>query len=158
MERKVWNASQEAIMQFSGRIKRLGTETAFEVLALVKKLQAEGRDIISFGLGEPDFDTPQYIKDACIQALKEGQTHYSPSMGILPLRQAIADYAGKLRNIKIDPDEVVVTPGAKPVIFSSILSCINEGDEVIYPNPGYPIYESVVNFVGAKPTETQNGR
>lgn len=138
-------------MQFSERIKRLGTETAFEVLAIVKKLQAQGRNIISFGLGEPDFDTPEYIKSACIKAIKEGQTHYSPSMGILPLREVIAKQAGDLRRIQIDPDEVVVTPGAKPVIFSAILSCINEGDEVIYPNPGYPIYESVINFVGAKP-------
>ncbi len=138
-------------MQIAKRTGRLGTETAFEVLAQVNKLRAEGKDIISFAIGEPDFNTPQNIKDAGIEAIKDGYTHYSPSVGILPLRKSIAHYISKTRGIEVNPDEVVGTPGAKPIIFDSILSCINEGDEVIYPNPGYPIYESVINFVGGKP-------
>jgi len=138
-------------MQIARRMGRLGTETAFEVLAEVNKLKAEGQDIISFALGEPDFDTPQNIKDAVKKAIYDGYTHYSPSAGILPLRESIAHYISETRGIKVAPEEVVVTPGAKPIVFDSILSCINEGDEVIYPNPGYPIYESVINFIGGKP-------
>ncbi len=135
---------------YAKRMSRLGTENAFVVLAQVKKLMAQGRDIISFGLGEPDFDTPLNIKEAAIKALKEGQTKYGPSAGILPLREAIAKEAGRARGIEIDADEIVVTPGAKPIIFDAVLALVDEGDEVIYPNPGYPIYESVANFVGAK--------
>ncbi|KKK50675.1 hypothetical protein LCGC14_3122650, partial [marine sediment metagenome] len=138
-------------MQIAQRIRRLGTETAFEVLAEVNKLKAAGKDIISFALGEPDFDTPQNIKDAVKKAIDDGYTHYSPSAGILPLRESIVRYISRTRGIEIKPEEVVVTPGAKPIVFDSILSCINEGDEVIYPNPGYPIYESVINFIGGKP-------
>jgi len=138
-------------MQIAQRVGRLGTETAFEVLAEVNKLKAAGKDIISFALGEPDFDTPQNIKDAVKKAIYDGYTHYSPSAGILPLRESIAHYISETRGIKVAPEEVVVTPGAKPIVFDSILSCINEGDEVIYPNPGYPIYESVINFIGGKP-------
>jgi aspartate/methionine/tyrosine aminotransferase len=138
-------------MQIAQRTRRLGTETAFEVLAEVNKLKAEGQDIISFALGEPDFDTPQNIKDAVKKAIDDGYTHYSPSAGILPLRESIVRYISRTRGIEVKPEEVVVTPGAKPIVFDSILSCINEGDEVIYPNPGYPIYESVINFIGGKP-------
>ena len=138
-------------MQIARRMGRLGTETAFEVLSEVNKLKAEGEDIISFALGEPDFDTPRNIKDAAMQAIIDGYTHYSPSAGILPLRESIAHYISETRGIEVEPEEVVVTPGAKPIVFDSILSCVNEGDEVIYPNPGYPIYESVINFVGGKP-------
>jgi len=138
-------------MQKAKRMERLGTETAFEVLAQVNELKRKGKDIISFAIGEPDFDTPPHIKDAAARALKEGYTHYSPSAGILPLRESIARYISKTRGIEVDPDEVVVTPGAKPIIAYGILACVNEGDEVIYPNPGFPIYESFINFVGAKP-------
>ena len=138
-------------MQIARRVGRLGTETAFEVLAEVNKLKAAGKDIISFALGEPDFDTPQNIKDAVKKAIDDGYTHYSPSAGILPLRESIVRYISRTRGIEVKPEEVVVTPGAKPIVFDSILSCINEGDEVIYPNPGYPIYESVINFIGGKP-------
>ena len=137
-------------MQIAQRIRRLGTETAFEVLAEVNKLKAGGQDIISFALGEPDFDTPQNIKDAVKKAIDDGYTHYSSSAGILPLRESIVRYIYRTRGIEVKPEEVVVTPGAKPIVFDSILSCINEGDEVIYPNPGYPIYESVINFIGGK--------
>ncbi len=138
-------------MYMAKRMTRLGTETAFEVLAQVNRLRAEGKDIISFAIGEPDFDTPQNIKGAAIKAIKDGYTHYSSSAGILPLRESIARYISKTRDIEVDSDEVVVTPGGKPIIFNSIFSCINEGDEVMYPNPGFPIYESVINFVGGKP-------
>ncbi|MFQ6065659.1 MAG: pyridoxal phosphate-dependent aminotransferase [bacterium] len=138
-------------MQIARRMGRLGTETAFEVLAQVNRLKAEGQDIISFALGEPDFDTPTNIKDAAMKAITDGYTHYSPSAGILPLRESIAHYISDTRGMGVEPDEVVVTPGAKPIIFDSILSCVNEGDEVIYPNPGFPIYESVIDFLGAKP-------
>jgi len=138
-------------MQIARRIGRLGTETAFEVLAEVNRLKAQGQDIISFAIGEPDFDTPQNIKDAATRAIRDGYTHYSPSAGILPLRESIARYISKTRGVEVEPEEVVVTPGAKPILLNSILSCVNEGDEVIYPNPGFPIYESVINFMGAKP-------
>lgn len=137
-------------MQIAHRMNLLGTETAFEVLAEVNKLKASGKDIISFAIGEPDFDTPTNITDAGMKALKEGHTHYSPSAGLMSFRESIARHISHSRGIEVKPEEVVVTPGAKPIIFYSILACINEGDEVIYPNPGFPIYESMINFVGAK--------
>jgi len=136
---------------FAKRMDGLGTETAFEVLAKAKALEKQGRDIVHLEIGEPDFDTPSNIKEAAIKAMKAGYTHYVPAAGIPELRTAIAEYLSKSRGGDIDPDEVVVTPGAKPIIFFSILACVEAGDEVLYPNPGFPIYESMVNFVGAKP-------
>ncbi|KPV63583.1 MAG: Aspartate aminotransferase [Candidatus Bathyarchaeota archaeon BA1] len=136
---------------FAERMGRLGTETAFEVLARAKALEMEGREIIHLEIGEPDFDTPQNIKEAAIKALMEGYTHYVPAAGILELREAIADYISESRGIDVDPDEVVVTPGAKPILFFGILACVNPGEEVMYPNPGFPVYESIIRFVGAKP-------
>src|SRR3989337_4109671 len=129
----------------------LGTETAFEVLAKAKALEKEGRDIVHLEIGEPDSDRPSNIKEAAVKAMKAGYTHYVPAAGIPELRAAIAEYLSKSRGINVDPDEVVVTPGAKPIIFFSILALVESGDEVLYPNPGFPIYESMVNFVGAKP-------
>jgi aspartate/methionine/tyrosine aminotransferase len=129
----------------------LGTETAFEVLAKAKALEKQGKDVVHLEIGEPDFDTPKNVKDAAIKALNAGYTHYNPSAGIPELRETIAQYISKTRGIKAEPDEVVVTPGAKPIMFFSILALVNPGEEVLYPNPGFPIYESVVNFVGAKP-------
>ena len=137
-------------MHIADRMSNLGTENAFKVLAEVNRLKSQGKDIISFGLGEPDFDTPSNIKDAAINAIRQNYTHYCPSAGIQALREAIANYISNSRKIKVDPDEVVVTPGGKPIIFYSILCLVNPGDEVIYPNPGYPIYESIINFAGAK--------
>jgi len=137
------------------RMFNLGTETAFEVLAKAKKLEAEGREIVHLEIGEPDFDTPKNIVESAKNALDNGYTHYSPSAGLLELRQVLAEYISKTRNINVSFDEIVVTPGAKPIMFFTILALINEGDEVIYPNPGFPIYESVVNFVGAKPVPIQ---
>lgn len=138
-------------MRFARRMSRLGTETAFEVLAIVNDLKAEGRDIKSFCIGEPDFDTPKNIVAAGVKALGSSETHYSPSPGIMPLRESAARYIAQSRGIKIDPDRVVVVPGGKPIIFFSMLATLDEGDEVIYPNPGYPIYESMIDFCGAKP-------
>ena len=136
---------------FAQRMDGLGTETAFEVLAKAKALEKQGRSIVHLEIGEPDFDTPSNIKEAAVKAMKAGYTHYVPAAGIPELRTAIAEYLSKSRGINVDPDEVVVTPGAKPIIFFSILACVEPGDEVLYPNPGFPIYESMVNFVGAKP-------
>lgn len=138
-------------MNIAERLNRLGTENAFEILAEVNKLQADGRNIISFAIGEPDFDTPQNIKSACIKAIELNYTHYGPSAGLLPLREAIASYISATRDLPISPNEVVVTPGGKPIIYYTIHALINPGDEVIYPNPGFPIYESVIKFVGGIP-------
>ncbi|MGQ9506273.1 MAG: pyridoxal phosphate-dependent aminotransferase [Candidatus Bathycorpusculaceae bacterium] len=136
---------------FAKRMETLGTETAFEVLAKAKALEKQGKEIVHLEIGEPDFDTPKNIKEAAVKALYEGYTHYVPSAGIPELREAIAKYISKTRRIKVEPEEVVVTPGAKPIMFFAILACVNPGEEVLYPNPGFPIYESVINFVGAKP-------
>lgn len=136
---------------FADRMKTLGTETAFEVLAKAKALEKQGKDIVHLEIGEPDFDTPKNIKDAAVKALNAGYTHYTPSAGMPELRQAVADYISKTRKLDVKPEEVVVTPGAKPIMFFSILALVNPGDEVLYPNPGFPIYESMINFVGAKP-------
>lgn len=133
------------------RMSRLGTETAFDVLLRVKKLQAEGKSVVSFALGEPDFDSPAHVIDAAKKALDAGQTHYGPSAGLEPLRKSIASYISRSRKIKVDFDQVVVGPGAKPILFDAMMALVDEGDEVIYPNPGYPIYESLADFLGAKP-------
>lgn len=138
-------------MKLAQRISRLGTETAFEVLAEVNELRAKGRDIIALSIGEPACATADSIKDAANKALDNNLTHYSPSQGIEEFRKVIAEYVSATRGIPVDPAEVVVVPGGKPVIFFSILACIEEGDEVVYPLPGYPIYESMINFVGATP-------
>lgn len=138
-------------MRFAERIKSLGTETAFEVLAKAKALEAEGKEIIHLEIGEPDFDTPKNIKEAAIRALNEGYTHYTPSAGLMKARETVARYISQTRGIEVSPEEVVITPGGKPVMFFAILALIDPGDEVIYPNPAYPIYESVVNFIGGKP-------
>lgn len=138
-------------MKLADKMSILGTETAFEVLAEVEKLKAQGKDIISFAIGEPDFNTPENIKAAGIEAIRNNYTHYNPSAGLMEVRQSFADYIAKTRGIEVKPTEVVITPGAKPIIFFGIMATINPGDEVIYPNPGFPIYESVINFVGGVP-------
>ncbi|MEZ5066602.1 MAG: pyridoxal phosphate-dependent aminotransferase [bacterium] len=133
------------------RMKGLGTETAFEVLARARALEAKGREIVHLEIGEPDFDTPKNIVEAAVEALRHGWTHYGPSAGQPNAREAIASWFSADRGVKIGPDNVVITPGAKPIIFYSILALVNPGDEVIYPDPGFPIYESVISFFGAKP-------
>jgi len=137
-------------MKLAKRMARLGTETAFRVLAKAQALEAKGIDVVHLEIGEPDFDTPKNICDAATKALGEGCTHYCNSQGIVPLRTEIAKEMGRTRGITIDPNRVVVTPGAKPIMFYSILALLEEGDEAIYPNPAFPIYESMINFVGAK--------
>ncbi len=137
-------------MYLADRTNRLGTETAFEVLARAKALEAQGKSIIHLEIGEPDFDTPRHIIEAAHKALDEGWTHYGPASGDLELKEAIVEEMKSTRSVDIGVENVVVTPGAKPIMFYGILSCIEEGDEVIYPNPGFPIYESMINFIGAK--------
>jgi len=137
-------------LRLAARMARLGTETAFEVLVKARALEAKGRDIVHLEIGEPDFDTPRNIIDAGCDALHKGFTHYGPSAGLPQLREAIAQYVSETRRVDVSPDEVVVVPGGKPIIFFSILALSEQGDEVIYPNPGFPIYESMINYVGAK--------
>src|SRR5215212_10023794 len=132
-------------------MERLGTETAFSVLAKAKALEAEGHEIIHLEIGEPDFDTPGHIVEAGCKALRDGHTHYTPTAGIPELREAIADDVARSRGIDVVPEQVVITPGGKPIMFFTILALVDEGDEVLLPNPAFPIYESMVNFVGAKP-------
>jgi aspartate/methionine/tyrosine aminotransferase len=138
-------------MKLAERMSRLGTETAFEVLARARALEAQGREVIHLEIGEPDFDTPRNVVEAGVAALTSGFTHYSPSPGIPELRQAIATYAGRQRGLTFQPDQIVVTPGGKPIMFFVLLALAEQGDEVIYPNPGFPIYESMINFAGATP-------
>jgi aspartate aminotransferase len=133
------------------RMERLGTETAFSVLAKAKALEAQGREIIHLEIGEPDFDTPSHIVEAGCRALRDGHTHYTPTAGIPELREAIADDVAQSRGIEVDPAQVVVTPGGKPIMFFAILALVEEGEEVLVPNPSFPIYESMVNFVGGRP-------
>jgi len=142
-------------MKLADRMSNLGTETAFEVLAKARKLEAEGRSIIHLEIGEPDFPTPENICNAAIESIKAGDTHYTPSAGIPEVRKSIADYISRTRGIDVHPDEVVMTPGAKPIMFYAILALINPGDEVIYPNPGFPIYESMIKFVDGVPVPIQ---
>jgi len=142
-------------LRLAKRMERLGTETAFEVLVKAKALEAQGRDIIHLEIGEPDFDTPGNIIEAGCDALRKGFTHYGPSAGLVELREAIAQYVSETRRVNVMPDEVVVVPGGKPIIFFSILALAEDGDEIIYPNPGFPIYESMINYVGAKAVPIQ---
>ena len=138
-------------MELSKSLSRLGTETAFEVLAKAKKLEAEGKKIIHLEIGEPDFETPIHIKEAAKKALDDNYTHYGPSPGLMEVREVVAEHQSSVHKKSISPENVVFTPGAKPIMFFTIMSLIDQGDEVIYPNPGFPIYESMINYVGGKP-------
>jgi aspartate/methionine/tyrosine aminotransferase len=138
-------------MDLAERMNILGTETAFEVLVRARALEAKGREIVHLEVGEPDFATPDNIVEAAIQALRSGATKYTPSAGIPQLREAIAHHVGETRGIPVKPEQVVVTPGAKPVIFFTMLALVDSGDEVLTPNPGFPIYESMIRFTGGKP-------
>ncbi|MGA7671423.1 MAG: pyridoxal phosphate-dependent aminotransferase [Nitrolancea sp.] len=142
-------------IELAERMSRLGTESAFDVLLRAKALEAQGRNVVHLELGEPDFDTPAHIVEAGVDALRSGQTHYTPAAGIPELRQAIADYISNTRGVDVGPERVVVTPGGKPIMFFVILALVGPGDEVIYPDPGFPIYESVINFAGAKSVSLQ---
>ncbi len=138
-------------MRLASRMSRLGTETAFEALARAKALEAQGRNIVFLGIGEPDFDTPSHIVDAAKDALDGGYTHYVPSAGVAEAREAIAADVSRRLDCEIPASRVVVTPGGKPIMFFTILALVEEGDEVVYPNPGFPIYESMARFAGAAP-------
>jgi aspartate aminotransferase len=137
-------------LQLARRMSRLGTETAFEVLNKARALERQGKSIIHLEIGEPDFDTPANVIEAGADALHKGWTHYGPSAGLPELRQALAEYVSHTRGVKVANEEVVVVPGGKPIIFFTILTLIDEGDEVIYPNPGFPIYESMIHYVGGR--------
>lgn len=140
---------READMKLAARMERLGTETAFEVLARAKALEREGRNIIHLEIGEPDFDTPSNVVAAGVEALQGGATHYTPSAGTEPLREAIALDQAKRKGLTVSPANVVVTPGGKPIMFYLMLALLEEGDEAVYPDPGFPIYESMINFCSA---------
>jgi aspartate aminotransferase len=138
-------------VHIANRISRLGTETSFVVLAKARELEAQGKNIIHLEIGEPDFDTAPNIIAAAKKALDDGYTHYGPAPGLMEFRKTIAEVEGKRRNIDFDPLEVVVCPGAKPVMFYAIMASVDPGDEVIYPNPGFPIYESCIELAGGIP-------
>ena len=138
-------------MKLASRMERLGTETAFSVLAKAKALEARGHEIIHLEIGEPDFHTPSHIVEAGCRALREGHTHYTPTAGIPELRAAIADDVATSRGVAVEPEQVVVTPGGKPIMFFVILALVEQGDEVLLPNPAFPIYQSMVDFVGGRP-------
>jgi aspartate aminotransferase len=137
-------------LRLASRMSRLGTETAFEVLNRARALEKQGKEIIHLEIGEPDFDTPANVIESGVNALHKGWTHYGPAAGLPDLRQTIADYVSRTRNVPVASEEVVVVPGGKPIIFFTILALINTEDEVIYPNPGFPIYESMINYVGGR--------
>ncbi len=136
---------------FADRMKALETETGFEVMAKAKLLEKQGKEIVHLEIGEPDFDTPRNIKEAAMKALNHGYTHYTPSSGLPEVKQVIAEHVSKTRKLDVKPEEVVITPGAKPVMFFSMLALASPGDEVMYPNPGFPAYEALIKFVDAKP-------
>jgi aspartate aminotransferase len=138
-------------MKLASRMERLGTESAFTVLARAKELEAAGRTIIHLELGEPDFPTPPHIVDAAIEALRAGHTRYVPTPGILPLRESVSAFLETSGRLRAPADRVIVTPGAKPIMFFTILALCEEGDEVLLPDPGFPMYESIVRFSGARP-------
>ncbi|HEX5139400.1 MAG TPA: aminotransferase class I/II-fold pyridoxal phosphate-dependent enzyme, partial [Dehalococcoidia bacterium] len=137
-------------IQLSEKIGRLGTESAFDVLAKAEALAASGRSIINLGIGQPDFKTPEHVVEAAVKALRDGQHGYTPSPGILPLREAVAADIRKHRGVEVSVDNIVIVPGGKVTMFFAILMFGEPGVEIMYPNPGFPIYESVINFSGAK--------
>ena len=145
-------------LEWAQRMGTLGTETAFEVLAKARNLERQGKHIIHLEIGEPDFDTPAHITEAAIKAMRDGYTHYTPAAGILEARQAVADYVARTRRIPVKPEHVIIVPGSKNVLLFAMLALVNPGDEVVYPDPGYPIYESIARFVGATLRPIKIGR
>jgi aspartate aminotransferase len=138
-------------MRLTDRMGRLGTESAFEVLGMARALEAEGRKVIHLEIGEPDFDTPAHISEAAARAIRDGYTHYCPAPGLPELREAAAGFFARTRDVEVPAERIVVTPGSKPIMFYALLALCQEGDEVIYPDPGFPMYESIAAFVGATP-------
>jgi aspartate/methionine/tyrosine aminotransferase len=145
------DASVPTSLRLADSLERLGTETAFSVLARARELERQGREIVHLEIGEPDFDTPRHVRDAATRALAAGETHYCPSAGIHELREEAARYLARTRGIDVDPARVLVGTGAKPFLFFTILATCNPGDEVVYPDPGFPIYESAIRWAGATP-------
>lgn len=139
------------MVQLAEGLSRLGTETAFEVLARAAALQAEGRDIINLGIGQPDFKTPDHVVEAAVKALRDGEHGYTPAQGILPLREAVSEDLNRRHGVDVSPDDVVIMPGGKPTMFFSILMFGAPGSEIMYPDPGFPIYRSMIEYTGAKP-------
>src|SRR6516225_7201587 len=139
------------MLRLNSNLKRLGTETAFEVLARAAELQRQGKDIINLGIGQPDFRTPEHIVEAAIKALRDGHHGYTPAQGILPLRVAVAKDLLRRHGVEISPDDVVIMPGGKPTMFFAILMFGEPGAEILYPDPGFPIYRSMIEYTGAKP-------
>ncbi len=137
-------------MQLAQAMERLGTESAFEILARATKLAQAGQSIINLGIGQPDFPTPQNIVEAAVKALRDGHHGYTPANGILPLREAVARDMWRNRNVEVDPDQIVVVPGGKVTMFFAIEMFGEPGAEIMYPDPGFPIYRSVIEFTGAK--------
>ncbi len=144
-------------MKLAERVGRLLTESAFDVLVKARALEAQGRHIIHLEIGEPDFPTPAHIVEAGKRALDEGYTHYGPTQGLPEFREVIADYVSRTRGVSASANQVVVTPGGKPIIFFPMLALLEEGDEVIYPDPGFPIYESLIRFLKATPVPMRAG-
>src|SRR5512147_940339 len=138
-------------MKLAERMSRIGTEKAFEVLVRARRLEAQGRNVIHLEIGEPDFPTPRHIVEAAKTALDEGWTHYGPTQGYPELRESVARYIGRSRGIQVGPEHVSIVPGGKPIIFFSMLALLEPGDEAIYPDPGFPIYESMIRCLGAVP-------
>src|SRR5262252_4674759 len=138
-------------IRLADRMARLGTESAFEVLARARAIEDAGGKVIHLEIGEPDFPTAPHIVEAAVEALRAGHTHYVPAPGIPPLREAVAAFLDRTGRMRVTPDRVIVTPGAKPIMFFTILALANEGDEVLYPDPGFPMYESITSFAGAVP-------
>ncbi len=138
-------------MRIADRVNKLAGEGAFDVLSRVRALEARGRSIVSFAIGEPDFDTENRVKEAAVEALRRGETHYTPSEGSRKFRESVARHVSRTRDIEVDPGEVVCTPGVKPILFYAIMTCVEAGDEVIVPSPGFPAYESLVAYAGGIP-------
>jgi aspartate/methionine/tyrosine aminotransferase len=138
-------------MKLAERMQRILVESAFEVLVRARALEAQGKHVIHLEIGEPDFATPRHIVEAAHKALDDGWTHYGPTQGLPELREAIASHVSVTRGISVGPQHVAVVPGGKPIIFFPMLALLEPGDEVIYPNPGFPIYESMIRFLGATP-------
>ena len=138
-------------MRLAERMNRLGTESAFEVLARARALEDAGRRIVHLEIGEPDFETSPHVVEAAVEALRQGQTHYVPSPGLPELRTAVAAFLARTGRLHASPDRVLITPGAKPIMFYTIMALCDEGDEVLYPDPGFPMYESITRFAGATP-------
>src|SRR5215217_5663161 len=138
-------------MQLAAAMGRLGTESAFEVLARATRLQREGRSIINLGIGQPDFPTPPHIVEAAVKALRDGHHGYTPANGILPLREAVAADLHKRFQVEVSPEAVMIVPGGKVTMFMAILMFGEPGAEILYPDPGFPIYRSMIEFTGATP-------